>query len=328
MVSLPRGERRGGGGRCLGLALGRRQIELDRGAVADLAVDPDMPARLLDEAVDHAQPEARALADFLGGEERLEHLVLHLLGHAGAGVADGKHHIGAGPHVGIGLRVGFVEHDVARLQQQLAAVRHRVAGVDRHVEHGVRKLRGVDMGGRHFLLEDRVDLDLLAERRTKQSCDIEHGAVDVDIARTQRLAAGEGEQMLDQLAAAFRRLVDQLGGLLQPRLVLEARDQRFGGAGDHGQHVVEVVRDAAGELADGVQFLRLQQLVFGFAPGGDVVVDQRRAGDGARGVAQRPAADREMQRRGPPAGRMTISCSSNVSPRSTCAEGMSFACSA
>ena len=103
--------------------------------------------------------------------------------------------------------------------------------------------------------------------------------------------------MLDQLAAAFRRLVDQLGGLLQRRLVLEARDQRFGGAGDHGQHVVEVVRDAAGQLADGVQFLRLLQLAFGFARGGDVVVDQRRAADGARGVAQRAAADHEMQRR-------------------------------
>ena len=153
------------------------------------------------------------------------------------------------------------------------------------------------MGGRHFLLEDRVDLDLLAERRTKQFGDIEHGAVDVDIARLQRLAAGEGEQMLDQLAAAFRRLVDQLGGLLQPRLVLEARDQRFGGAGDHGQHVVEVVRDAAGEFADGVEFLRLQELVLGFARRGGVVIDQRRAADGARGVAQRPAADDEMDRR-------------------------------
>ena len=74
------------------------------------------------------------------------------------------------------------------------------------------------MGGRRFLLEDRVDLDLLAERRPKQFCDVEHGGVDVDIARLQRLAAGEGEQMLDQLAAAFRRLVDQFGRLLQRRL--------------------------------------------------------------------------------------------------------------
>ena len=138
------------------------------------------------------------------------------------------------------------------------------------------------MGGRHFLLEDRVDLDLLAERRPKQFCDVEHGGVDVDIARLQRLAAGEGEQMLDQLAAAFRRLVDQFGRLLQFRLMREARDQRFGGAGDHRQHVVEIVRDAAGELADGVELLRLQQLVLGFARGGGVVIDQRRAADGAR----------------------------------------------
>ena len=75
------------------------------------------------------------------------------------------------------------------------------------------------------------------------------------------------------------------------------RDQRFGGAGDHRQHVVEVVRDAAGELADGVEFLRLQQLVFGFARGGGVVIDQRRAADGARAIAQRPAADHEMNGR-------------------------------
>ena len=83
------------------------------------------------------------------------------------------------------------------------------------------------MGGRHFLLEDRVDLDLLAERRPKQFGDIEHGGVDVDIARLQRLAAGEGEQMLDQLAAAFRRLVDQFGRLLQRRLILRGPRPAF-----------------------------------------------------------------------------------------------------
>ena len=153
------------------------------------------------------------------------------------------------------------------------------------------------MGGRHFLLQNRVDLDLLAERRPKQFCDVEHGGIDVDIARLQRLAAGKGEQMLDQLAAAFRRLIDQFGRLLQLRLMRKARDQRFGGAGDHRQHVVEVVRDAAGELADGVEFLRLLQLVLGFARGGGVVIDQRGAADGARAIAQRPAADHEMNGR-------------------------------
>ena len=40
--------------------------------MADLAVDLDMPAGLLGEAVDHAEPEAAALAVLLGREERLE----------------------------------------------------------------------------------------------------------------------------------------------------------------------------------------------------------------------------------------------------------------
>ena len=103
--------------------------------------------------------------------------------------------------------------------------------------------------------------------------------------------------MLDQLDAALGCDIDQFGGFLQVRAVGKARDQRLRGAGDHGQHVVEVVGDAAGQLADGVELLRLLQLAFGVAGAGDVVIEQRRAADGARGVPQRPARDDEMDRR-------------------------------
>ena len=44
--------------------------------------------RLLDEAVDRAQPEAGAAAGFLGREERLEGALAGLRRHAAAGVAD------------------------------------------------------------------------------------------------------------------------------------------------------------------------------------------------------------------------------------------------
>ena len=62
--------------RRLDLAVGEqpRQVDLDRRAVADLAVDLHVAAGLLDEAVDLREPEAGAVADVLGGEERLERL--------------------------------------------------------------------------------------------------------------------------------------------------------------------------------------------------------------------------------------------------------------
>ena len=71
------------------------QISTTR-ALADLAVDVDRAARLAREAVDHRQAEAGALADVLGGEEGLGHLLQYLGRDAAAVVLDGEHDIVAG----------------------------------------------------------------------------------------------------------------------------------------------------------------------------------------------------------------------------------------
>ena len=55
--------------------LGARQIDRDGGAAAELAFDPDLAARLVGEAENLAEAQAGALADRLGGEERLERAV-------------------------------------------------------------------------------------------------------------------------------------------------------------------------------------------------------------------------------------------------------------
>ena len=113
-----------------------RQVDLDGRAVAFLAVDLDVPARLLDEAEHHAEPEAGALADLLGGEEGIEHPFEQRGGNAGAGVADGDHDIVAGRDLAVHARIVFVEKDVAGLERELAAVGHGVARIDRQIEHG------------------------------------------------------------------------------------------------------------------------------------------------------------------------------------------------
>ena len=115
-------------------------------------------------------------------------------------------------------------------------------------------LRRIDVQRHRSLFQHGLDLDLLAEGGAQQFCDIRYRAVDLDVARPQRLFSREGEQVLDQLGAALGGIVDQARDALQFGLILQARHQRLGIAGDHGQHVVEVVRDAAGQLADQSSF--------------------------------------------------------------------------
>ena len=89
-----------------------RQIDLDRRAFADLAVDLHVAARLLDEAVDLRKPKPGAVPDVLGREERIEGFCLHVRRHSASVVGHGQHHILAGQHLGLGRGILFIEMDV------------------------------------------------------------------------------------------------------------------------------------------------------------------------------------------------------------------------
>ena len=95
------------------------------------------------------------------------------------------------------------------------------------------------------------------------------------------MPAREGEQMLDKLATTFRRLIDQRRDAQKVGLVMKGGHQCFGGTGDDGENVVEVVCDTAGELADRIELLRLMKLALGLARRRDVVEDERRTADRA-----------------------------------------------
>src|SRR3569833_1268219 len=71
------------------LALGAdRQVDGEARALADLAVDLNRTTGLVNEAVDLAQTEAGALADFLGREDRIEYLRQEVGRNARARVAE------------------------------------------------------------------------------------------------------------------------------------------------------------------------------------------------------------------------------------------------
>src|SRR6185437_13735903 len=100
------------GGAGTNLLIGARQINLERRALAFLAVEFDMAARLLDETVNHRKPEAGAFADLFGGEERLEYFLLDGRGNSGPGVAHREHNVRARHHLAVSAGVFLVEMDI------------------------------------------------------------------------------------------------------------------------------------------------------------------------------------------------------------------------
>ena len=83
----------------------------------------------------------------------------------------------------------------------------------------------------------------------------------IDRHRAQILLAGEGQQPLGQRGAAFGALDGAVDQPLQARIVRQALAQQIEIAHHGHQQIVEIVRDAAGELADGLHLLGLAQLL-------------------------------------------------------------------
>ncbi len=114
-------------------------------------------------------------------------------------------------------------------------------------------------------------------------------AGDVDRLRIERLAAGEGEQLAGQpfalLQRHHRRLQEAGGRLLGPDIAegeIEIGD-------DHLQQIIEIVGDAARQIADRLHLAGL-------------AVDRLRLGHLAAALAQAPAAEGEAGQRQQPGG--------------------------
>ena len=108
---------------------------------------------------------------------------------------------------------------------------------------------------------DHADFDVAAQRAAEHVLELGQPFGEVDHARLQRLPPREGEQLPGQAFAALRRIGD---GVEQPRLLLVAdvAAQPVHAAADDHQQIVEVVGDAAGQLADRFEPLRLAQRAF------------------------------------------------------------------
>ena len=126
-------------------------------------------------------------------------------------------------------------------------------------------------------------------------------APDIGRARIQRLAAREGQKLRGQPRAAAHRLERVLDALRARRIVLQIGAGALEIGADDLQQVVEVVSDAAGEMADRLHLLRLPRGLLRDQPLGRVdAYDDKAAGRDRRAIDLKLAAverNRTMARR-------------------------------
>ena len=149
---------------------------------------------------------------------------------------------------------------------------HRVACVDGEVHEHLLELVRVGEHGVQGRRERRDQLDVLPDQSREHRRQALDDVVELEHARLQHLASAEREQLPGEDGRALgggRDLVELgLGG------AVAAFEQRLGVAADHGQEVVEVVGDAAGEPPDRLEPLRLAQLLLELLALADVAADR------------------------------------------------------
>ena len=160
-------------------------------------------------------------------------------------------------------RIVVVEKGVAGFDGELAVALHGVARIDREIEQGVLDLDGIDKGVPQAAGNHGLDFDALAERPAQHVVDAADQAAEIDHFRRERLAAAEGQQLRGELRTARDGGDRGLQALLGAVIARDVATEELQIAADDLQHVVEVVRDAAGQLADRLHLLRLKQLRLG-----------------------------------------------------------------
>ena len=184
-----------------------------------------------------------------------------LVVHAESVVGDNEPDILARRHVPRCSATLF-EKDVRGFDGEHAARRHGVSGIQAEVQHDPSDLGRVCFDQTGVGIQSHGDLDPLVQQSSKHLFEIGDDGIQIERSRLQDLPTAEREQLIGQRRRSRRRRAD-LGHLIdRPPIEPRRVGKEIGVADDHGQQVVEVVGDPAGQPADGLHLLALPALLF------------------------------------------------------------------
>ena len=283
-----------GFGRVVGIG-NAGEVDLDRSSASGLAVDGDVTATLLDDAVADGKAQARPLPEGLGREEGFEDAVENLLGHSGSGVGDRDKNVLSGDGADARPAIGLIEDGVAGLDRERSAMRSRVAGVHGEVHDDLLELRRIGGDAAGVGREKRAELEVLADEAADEGLEVGDDLAGTDRAGIGGLLACEGQELAGEAGSAIRGFLDVgerlAGGMSRLELAqckLEVVEHRH-------EHVVEVVGDASREASDPLHFLGMQQLRFEPLAFGDVTEDDGVEPAVADGGLGNRGLDRELR---------------------------------
>jgi hypothetical protein len=171
------------------------KVHAESRALGDLGLDFHHPAGLRCNPVDGGHAEARALAWFLGGEERLEQASFDFRGHAGPRVDDLENYVRSRPRVGVRLRIALIEFDIGSLDRQLTACRHRISCIDREIHDDLLDLATIGFDFRQLGLENERDCDIRTDQAAEHSLKVAHDTIQVEQFRFDDLLATKGKEL-------------------------------------------------------------------------------------------------------------------------------------
>ena len=242
--------------------VGGGQVDGEGRSHAFGALHRDDALMILHNAVGGGEPQPRPSPSLLGGEERFEYTGERRVVDPDSRIGDGNLDETAGFYA---KRAAFLlcKFDGPGLNADVAAGRHGLGCVDEQIEQRLLNLSFVHLDGPAVLLVYRVNRYVFpggGEYRHR-SLDDRRGVTRPDFVLP---ASRKPEELLGELRAALDLGLD----ILQPLVVRVAflcLEQHEGGVSlNRHEEVVEVVRDAARERADGLQLLGLVKLRFEF----------------------------------------------------------------
>jgi hypothetical protein len=174
----------------------------------------------------------------------------------------------------------LIQSDLFQFNRQRAALRHGVPGVDAEIHQHLLDLGGVGQHGAGFPGGAGLDGDGAGENLMGDAFHFMNEMLGIQHDPLTFQAAGEQEHLADDIGPAggtgFQRLQQsQLSRFLRAFL------EQLHGHHDGGQHIVQIMGQAAGERADAFQTLGPQQLDLQFLFFRDVGVDHQNGLGGA-----------------------------------------------